>query len=55
MVLHCSAPVNIAYADTKEIDGRQYGHMIINLPSDDATQQRMLDYLTREGIRYEEA
>ncbi len=55
MVLHCSAPVNIAYADTKEIDGRQYGHMIINLPSDDATQQRMLDYLTREGIRYEVA
>ena len=55
MVLHCSAPVNIAYADTKEIDGRQYGHMIINLPSDDATQQRMLDYLAREGIRYEEA
>ena len=55
MVLQCSAPVNIAYADTKEIDGRQYGHMIITLPADDEIAERMVKYLEREKINYEEA
>lgn len=55
MVLHCGAPVNISYADTKELHGRQYGHMIITLPADKEIEKRMLDYLTLEKIHYEEA
>lgn len=55
MVLQCMAPVNIAYADTKEIDGRQYGHMIITLPADSEVEGRMIKYLEREKITFEEA
>lgn len=55
MVLHCMAPVNIAYADTKEIGGLQYGHMIITLPADREIEARMLDFLSREKIKFEEA
>ena len=35
MVLACQTPVNIIFADTKDIDGKAYGHIIIQLPEDD--------------------
>jgi D-methionine transport system ATP-binding protein len=54
MVLKCGAPVNIAFADTKNIDGKIFGHMIIQLPDNPATVQRMLNYLDEEQITYGE-
>lgn len=50
----CGAPVSIAFADTKEIDGMTYGQMILQMPDNPATYQRMLDYLDNEGITYTE-
>lgn len=54
MVLTCGAPVSIAFADTKEIDGMTYGQMILQMPDNPATYQRMLNYLDDEGIPYNE-
>ena len=54
MVLTCGAPVSIAFADTKEIDGMTYGQMILQMPENPVTYQRMLNYLDDEGITYTE-
>jgi D-methionine transport system ATP-binding protein len=54
MVLKCGAPVSITYADTKNIDGKIFGHMILQMPDNPITVQRMLAYLDEEQITYEE-
>lgn len=36
MTLECRTPVNILFADTKNIDGKAFGHMILQLPEDAA-------------------
>lgn len=54
MVLECGYPVNIMFADTKDIDGKAFGHMIIELPDDEKAVKRMYSYLTAHHIRYEE-
>ncbi len=36
MILRCGTPVNIAFADTKIIDGRIYGQMLLQFPEDEA-------------------
>ena len=54
MVLECKAPVNIMYADTKDIDGKAFGQIIIQLPEDDALANRMMGYLHAQGLQTEE-
>jgi len=54
MVLKCGSPVNIAFADTKNIDGKIFGQMILQLPNNPITAQRMLDFLDEEQITYGE-
>ena len=54
MVLSCGEPVNIAAADTKNIDGRTFGQMLLQLPDSDAAAARMLAYLDGIGITYTE-
>lgn len=54
MVLDCKAPVNIMYADTKNIDGRAFGHMVVQLPEDEALAQKMFDYVHARGLSAEE-
>lgn len=55
MVLECGKPVNILYADTRIIDGKTYGHTVLQLPDDSAAVSRMKDYLDRHGISYSRA
>lgn len=55
MVLGCKAAVNIAFANTKVIAGKQYGQMIINLPEDPGAEKRMREFLKAEQINFEEA
>lgn len=44
MAMECRVAVNILYADTKNIDGKPFGHMVITVPSDKAdTVKRFLD------------
>lgn len=54
MVLECRTPVNILFADTKDIDGRAFGQMIIQLPNDELGRKRILNYLSANQIPYEE-
>lgn len=54
MILKFGVIVNIAYADTKNIDGRMYGHMILQLPEDEGLVEQILGYLDDEGISYSE-
>ncbi|HJA49643.1 MAG TPA: ATP-binding cassette domain-containing protein [Candidatus Agathobaculum intestinipullorum] len=54
MVLECKAPVNIMFADTKDIDGRAYGQMILQLPEDERAARRALAYLETQNVHVEE-
>lgn len=54
MILQCGAPVNIVFADTKVIDGRMYGQMLLQLPDDPGVTARMLAYLEGEHITFGE-
>lgn len=54
MVLECKTPVNILFADTKDIDGKAFGQMIIQLPNDDFGRKRIINYLESHQIPYEE-
>ena len=52
--LECRAAVNILMADTKNIEGRAYGQMLLQLPEDEAAAERIRDYLKRIQITFEE-
>ncbi len=54
MVLECRTPVNILFADTKDIDGKAFGQMIIQLPDEEISRKRVYAYLTSNQIPYEE-
>lgn len=54
MVLNCKAPVNIMFADTKNIDGKAFGQMIVQLPEDEALSGKMLTYLQNQNVELEE-
>lgn len=52
LVTECRAAVNILYADTKEIEGRAYGQMILELPEGSADQ--VTRWLSDNSIEFEE-
>lgn len=52
LVLDCQVPVNIMFADTRDIDGRAYGQMILQLPDDARQQERVLSYLKTKKITF---
>ncbi len=54
MVLEFREPVNILYADTRDIDGKAYGQIVIQLPASEQTGDRMLEYLRQRGLKAEE-
>ena len=54
MVLECKAPVNILFADTKNIDGKAFGQIVVQLPEDPAVAERMLRYLNFRRLAVEE-
>lgn len=53
MVLASGAPVNIWYADTKDIDGKAHGQMLLELPQNPARVQAMLAFLKEHHVTYE--
>ena len=54
MVLECKTQVNILFADTKDIDGKAYGQMVIQMPKDEAGRKRIMSYLEMNKIPNEE-
>ena len=54
MVLFCKAPVNILLADTRDIGGIAHGQMILQLPEDAVTAEKMIYYLKERNLTVEE-
>ncbi len=54
MVLACRVPVNILHADTRDIEGKAMGQMLIQLPEDEVDAGRVLNYLKTAGVAFEE-
>ncbi len=54
MVLEFKMPVNILYANSKNIDGRAVGQMVLQLPEDEHIAEKMMNYLNSKDITTEE-
>lgn len=54
MVIKFGTPVNILRADTKNVCGIAHGEMILGLPEDLQTGERMKEYLLEKGLAVEE-
>lgn len=54
LVLDCQAPVNILFADTREYDGIIYGHMILELPTDEHQAEKVIAWFKNSSIHWQE-
>ena len=54
IVLESKAPVNILYADTRNIDGKAVGEMVIQLPEEDVLANNIINYLKTIDINFME-
>jgi len=54
LVLECKAAINILFADTKDIEGKAVGEMLIQLPNEEIIVQRVINYMKPKNIRFEE-
>ncbi len=54
LTLECHTAVNILAANTKNIEGRVYGQMVLQLPEDEGALLRVKSYLDARNIHYEE-
>ncbi|MBR6328436.1 MAG: ATP-binding cassette domain-containing protein [Lachnospiraceae bacterium] len=54
LVLEFKTPVNIMYANTKDVEGIAAGEMLLTLPEDKTIGDRMIQYLKDRGLDVEE-
>ncbi|MCD7817959.1 MAG: ATP-binding cassette domain-containing protein [Lachnospiraceae bacterium] len=54
MVLAFKTPVNILYANTRNLDGVAKGEMVLQLPEDDQTGEKMIAWLKNAKLSVEE-
>lgn len=54
LVLHCGCPVNIMYADTRDINGTAVGQMVLELPANAGARRKILDYAAANDLMLEE-
>lgn len=54
MVLHCGCPVNILFANTRDINGIAVGQMVLELPENPESRNRIMDYAKAHAIILEE-
>lgn len=54
IITSCNILVSIVYADSKVIDGKVYGQVLIKLPKEEKDVSKLLKYLELHGINYEE-
>ena len=50
LILKFQKPVNILKADTRNVNGKAVGEMILNVPDDAVTRKSMISYLEEEGL-----
>ena len=54
MVLECGCPVNIMYADTRDINGVAFGQMVLQLPEREDSRARIMAFAEAHSIMLEE-
>ncbi len=54
MIFECGVPVNILHAETKDIDGKAYGQMILQITGNDKAFEKVSEYLKASGIEFSE-
>ena len=54
MILECKAPVNILLADTRDVSGTAKGQMVLQLPEDTETADKMIRFLEERRLAVEE-
>ncbi len=54
MILECKAQVNIMFADMKDIDGKAFGELVLQLPQDDEVSNQVIRYLRSQNLSVEE-
>ncbi len=54
LVLECGSPVNIMFADTRDIGGIAFGQMVLQLPDDENIRQCILNHAEAKGLLLEE-
>lgn len=54
MVLECGCPVNIMYADTRDINGVAFGQMVLQLPEREESRARIMAFAEAHSIMLEE-
>ena len=54
LALECHAAVNILFANTRNVDGKAIGQMLLQLPQDETTVLRVKQWLTDRNINFKE-
>ena len=54
MILQFKQPVNIIIANSKNIDGKAFGQIVLQMPDDPDIANKMLSYLRAQGLNAEE-
>ncbi len=54
LAMECGVPANILYADTRRIDGKTFGHMVIELPQDERQITAAKQYLRAHSVVFKE-
>lgn len=52
LILECSVPANILFADTKILDGKVFGQMLIQLPDEERILRKVTAWLDARGVEY---
>lgn len=52
LIMESQVPVNILFADTRDIDGHARGQMLLQLPDDPRQAERAFSWLDANGITY---
>lgn len=52
LVMESQVPVNILFADTRDIDGHAHGQILVQLPDDSRQAERVFAWLDASGITY---
>jgi len=52
LVLECQTPVNIMFADMRDIDGKAYGQTLLELPDEPGLLERACAYLNAQGVHF---
>ena len=54
LVNQCHILVNIQFADTRNVSGKAYGQMVLQLPDDRLQQEKAIYFLKEKGLKLEE-